>query len=78
MMDEDAPVRAVLATFGPDGLAELEAMAADRPTDFYRALVTRPDLRRLTVWLVDSRSADEVQFRVLRAIRDITGAASTS
>ncbi|HUL85063.1 MAG TPA: hypothetical protein VLX89_06045 [Actinomycetota bacterium] len=53
-------------------------MAADRPTDFYRALVTRPDLRRLTVWLVDSRSADEVQFRVLRAIRDITGAASTS
>lgn len=51
MMDEDAPVRAVLSTLGPDGLAELQAMAAGRPTDFYRALVTRPDLRRLTVWL---------------------------
>ena len=74
MIDEDAPIRAVLSTFGPDDLAELQAMAAGRPTDFYRALVTRPELRRLTVWLVDSRSAEEVQLRVLRAIGDLTGA----
>jgi hypothetical protein len=76
MIDEDAPVRAVLSTFGPETLADLGTMAAGRPTEFYRALITRPDLRRLTIWLVDSSSAEEVQERVLRALRDLSAAPS--
>ena len=72
MIDQDAPVRAVLSTFGPGARADLQAMAEGRATDFYRALITRSDLRRLTIWLVDSRTAEEARHRVLRAIDDLS------
>ena len=72
MNKEDAELRAVLSTMGPEALADLQRMAlGDDSSAFYRALARRPDLAAITQQLARSTSDEVARLRVLRAIRDI-------
>jgi hypothetical protein len=68
---EDAELRGILNTMGPDTLEDLQRMAQDvDPTSFSRALARRPDLASLTAELGTSETGGAARLRLLRAIRD--------
>jgi hypothetical protein len=73
MIDQDAEIFAILNTIGPGTVKDLQQLAKDDPSRFFRALAKRPDLAGLTTSLANSDSPELARLRLLRAISDHLG-----